>query len=149
MNVGLAKPADLDRIFALEDAFPETDRWTRQMWAGELGWPDRRVVTVGTGELLVGVATFQRLGDVVDLHRIVVAASHRRGGLAGSLLDDGIGWARGVGAERILLEVATDNLPALAFYRAHDFERIAERRDYYGPGRDALVLELSLTKEPL
>lgn len=147
MTVAIAKPVDLDQIIALEDEFPPTDRWTRSMWAGELGWPDRRVVVVRGEGRLVGAATFQQLGDVVDLHRIVVASGHRRGGLARAMLADGVAWARGQGAERMLLEVAHDNEPALGFYHAHGFERIAERRDYYGPGRDAFVLELALTKE--
>ena len=42
--------------------------------------------------------------------------------------------------EPLFLEVAAGNAPALALYAAAGFSEIGRRRDYYGPGRDALVL---------
>ena len=47
-------------------------------------------------------------------------------------------------AEDLLM---SDNAPAVALYLKHGFAVIAERRDYYAPGSDALVLELSLKEE--
>ena len=45
------------------------------------------------------------------------------------------------GAERMMLEVADTNEPALAFYAVSGFAEIARRRDYYGRGVDAVVME--------
>jgi ribosomal protein S18 acetylase RimI-like enzyme len=45
------------------------------------------------------------------------------------------------GAERALLEVRRHNVPALALYEGLGFREIGVRRNYYGPGEDALVLE--------
>jgi ribosomal-protein-alanine N-acetyltransferase len=44
----------------------------------------------------------------------------------------------------MLLEVRPDNEPAVALYRKLGFEPVATRRDYYGPGHHALVLQRSL-----
>ena len=147
MSIRRAQLADLQDILALEAFFGEHERWTRAMWSAEFGWPDRRVIVVREDGCVVGAATFQLIGDVSDLHRIVVHSSHQRRGLATAMLADGIGWARCCGADRVLLEVRADNAPAVALYLKHGFAVIAERRDYYAPGSDALVLELSLKEE--
>jgi ribosomal protein S18 acetylase RimI-like enzyme len=47
------------------------------------------------------------------------------------------------GAERMMLEVADTNEPALAFYAASGFAEIARRRNYYSQGVDAVVMELA------
>jgi len=49
-----------------------------------------------------------------------------------------------VGAHRMLLEVRPDNEPAVALYRRLGFQPVATRRDYYGSGHHALVLQRSL-----
>lgn len=149
MSLRRAKLADLPDILALESYFGEHERWTQAMWTAELGWPDRRVIVVTEDAQVIGAATFQLLGDVADLHRIVVRGSHQRHGLASRMLADGIGWARCSGAERVLLEVRADNVAALALYAKHGFVVISERQDYYAPGSHALVLELPLSKEDL
>jgi len=42
-----------------------------------------------------------------------------------------------------MLEVADTNAPALALYAATGFTEVARRRDYYGRGHDAVVMELA------
>ena len=144
MSVRRAHTSDLAGIMALEVFFGPHERWTHSMWASELAWPDRRVVVVREGDEVLGAATFQLVGEVADLHRIVVGGPYQRGGLASMMLADGISWARTSGATRVLLEVRSDNEAALGLYRKYGFSVIAERVDYYAPGSDALVLELLL-----
>jgi ribosomal protein S18 acetylase RimI-like enzyme len=36
--------------------------------------------------------------------------------------------------------VRADNAAAIALYRAYGFEQLAVRGDYYGPGRDAMIM---------
>jgi len=140
-----ATVADVDAIVRLEDYFEVGERWTQALWADEVTGADRHVGVVRDATGVVAAATFQVVVDVADLHRIVVAPEHRRRGLAGALLADGSDWARRRGADRMLLEVRHTNAPALAFYEASGFTRIAERRDYYAPGAHAVVMERPLT----
>ena len=44
-------------------------------------------------------------------------------------------------ADRMLLEVRTTNDSAIALYKNFDFEIIAERPNYYGPGLSAYLME--------
>ena len=42
------------------------------------------------------------------------------------------------------LEVRADNRPALGLYERFGFSTLGRRRDYYGPGLDALTMRLTL-----
>lgn len=149
MNVDVATPADLPGIMALEAAFDQ--QWSEQSWRDEVEGTGRLVLIARTsprGEAqepeIIGVACFQHVDDVVDLHRIVVASQHRRLGFARVMLVAGLHWAIECGAMRMLLEVDHRNEPAIALYRGYGFREIARRADYYGPGAHALILARAL-----
>lgn len=142
-DISTATHRDLPAIMTLEaDGF--CSGWSGDAWAAEIEGHDRHVVVARLDEEIVGVATFQVVEETADLHRIVVRASIRGRGLGTHLVRNGLAWAQRTGAERMLLEVEHDNEPALALYRSLEFDEIARRRDYYGVGRDALVMERSL-----
>ena len=60
------------------------------------------------------------------------------------LLTEMMSKARTDGATHMLLEVRTDNAPALALYERFGFMRISQRPRYYPDGGDALILRASL-----
>ncbi len=61
----------------------------------------------------------------------------------------GLEWAAATGADRMLLEVRHDNRGAIALYEKFGFTAISHRRDYYGAGADAVVMQASLTPDVL
>lgn len=146
MIISRAQRDDVAGIVALEAvAFPEAERWTTGSWAGEIDALDR-LVLVGrdaSGEV-IAAATFQCIEDVADLHRIMIADTHRGRGYARRLMVAGMQWAAAIGARRILLEVRQDNEVAIRLYRRHDFTPIGTRLDYYGPGVHAVVMAADL-----
>jgi len=145
MIVSRAKADDLAAIMTLEAAGFEHAAWSRDSWAAELTAADRQVLAYrDADDLLVAVATMQLVDDYADLLRVVVAP-HRRGeGIARKLLVASIHMAQARGAVRILLEVEQTNAPALAVYARLGFSPIDVRRDYYGPGLNAIVMELPI-----
>jgi ribosomal-protein-alanine N-acetyltransferase len=56
------------------------------------------------------------------------------------VLDD----ARECAARMTTLEVAEDNRAGRALYERLGFSTVLTRKDYYGPGRSALVLERAI-----
>ena len=69
----------------------------------------------------------------------------RRGGGIGRLLVEAvIGEARGTWARTMFLEVRAGNVAARRLYRLLGFRDLGVRRGYYGPGQDAIVMELRL-----
>jgi len=140
-----ATPGDALGIATLEKELFGVGGWSLSSVRSELGGMDRFAV-VATGQVhLLGYATTMRSGDVVDLHRIGVHPAHQRKGLACSLLTAVIDEARAHGADRMLLEVSSRNLAALALYTKNGFVEIDTRRRYYGDD-DALVLVRTLTE---
>lgn len=139
-----AEDGDLAALVELErEAFGRA-AWSADTLRGELALVDRTVLVDERGSGPSGYVDVGVVGDVADLHRVVVGAAHRRRGVASRLVLAACAAAVDRGATRMLLEVGDDNTPALALYAAHGFGRIARRRGYYGPGRDALVMEASL-----
>lgn len=144
-----ATTGDLPVLLALEEQAFGSDAWGEVALREELAHPGRAVLVAEADAVVAGYVDVGVVADVADLHRVVVAASHRRRGLASRLLAAGRAAARERGAERMLLEVAADNTAALALYAAHGFEPISRRRGYYAGGRDALVLQVGLAGEPV
>ena len=134
---------DADAIVAIErEAFGD-DAWSDTLVDLELTAPGRVVVAAEQDDALVGYASAAVIADVADLTRIAVMPNARRTGIARTLLDSLRVEAAERGAERMMLEVADTNEPALGFYAASGFTEIARRRNYYGRGIDAVVMELA------
>lgn len=146
MIVSVATEADLDALLRLEETgFEPGERWNESSWAAEVDREDRLVLVSREAGEVEAVACFSVLDDTAELLRVVVRTDRCGRGVARRLLGVGKEWAEAAGADRILLEVRHDNDAALALYGASGFEPIARRRDYYGPGRDALVMECPLS----
>ena len=137
-----ARLDDLPAILRLEaEGFGPEERWSERSWSGEL-LGEGRTVLIARGAQPAGVITLSTVGEVADLHRVVVAPAYRRQGLALRLVRAGLLAVRHLGARVVMLEVEYTNLGAVALYQQLGFEQVRVRRDYYGTGRDALILRL-------
>lgn len=106
------------------------------------------VAVSGSPKTAVGFIIGQLAADQAEIISVGVAPEWQRFGL-GRMLVEGLARASRRGdAERLFLEVADDNVAALAMYRSLGFKDIARRRGYYqrsgAPAVDALVLSLAL-----
>lgn len=92
-----------------------------------------------------GYAGFWYDGDDAEIMTIGVGKQFQRRGIAASLMEALIARAREQGAQRMLLEVRIDNIPALALYERFGFARMGLRKRYYQPeGIDAYTMSLDL-----
>ncbi|MGI3781716.1 MAG: GNAT family N-acetyltransferase [Janthinobacterium lividum] len=138
-------PARLDDLAAVlrleEEGFPAEERWSERSWSGEL-LGQGRTVLIARGAQPAGVLALSTVGELADLHRVVVAPAYRRQGLALRMVRAGLLAVRHLGARAVMLEVEWTNVGAIALYQRLGFEQLRVRRDYYGPGQDALILKL-------
>lgn len=82
-------------------------------------------------------------GEAEILTLAVVPAARRRG--AGrALVEAAAGLAEGLEADALFLEVAHDNVAALALYAGAGFSRVGLRKGYYASGADAVVMRRTL-----
>ena len=138
-----ATPEDVGAIADIEREVFEADAWSSSLVDLELVAPGRVVVVAEHEDAVIGYASAAVIADVADLTRIAVLWADRREGVGTELLSALVATAAERGAERMMLEVATTNGPALAFYTVSGFAEVARRRDYYGRGVDAVVMELA------
>lgn len=134
---------DLAALVVVEASCFGPEAWSERILASELSAARLLLVAEREGAV-VGYVDVSLAVDVADLLRVAVLPEHRRRGLADALLVEAHAVAAAEGAERILLEVADQNVAALGLYRRSGYDEISRRRRYYRDGSDALVLEKSL-----
>jgi [ribosomal protein S18]-alanine N-acetyltransferase len=141
-----AVESDLGAIQTLDAEIFGPDAWGALAWQGE--WdraPDTRHLVVAVeADRVVGFAVLSAVADVADLHRVAVTSDRRRRGIGADLVETVATEARRRGCERMLLEVEATNASAIALYVRLGFVEIARREAYYGPDRDALVMQRRL-----
>lgn len=137
-------PTDLPALTELERAAFGADAWSVDAIDAELSGDGRRSLVAEDADGVVGYAVTRSAGDVVDLHRVVVADRGRRQGVASRLV---LGLTDLAPGSRMLLEVSARNQAAVALYRRLGFVEIDRRRAYYRDGSDALVMQRDLAQE--
>ena len=138
---------DLSRIVEIEKlAFPTP--WSLSAFRREMTLPFSRltvaIVDDDHTDSPAGFLCRWLVADECHVLNIAVHPEHRRFGLGAELLSATISEAREKSADLVTLEVRRSNLAARCLYRKFDFEERRLRRHYYGPGEDAIVMELQL-----
>ncbi len=142
-----ANDRDLLRIVEIEQlAFPTP--WSLGAFRRELTLPFSRLTVAVSGNDRhgppEGFLCRWLVADECHVLNVAVHPDHRRFGLGAKLLASAISEAREKGADLVTLEVRRSNLAARCLYRKFEFEERRLRRHYYGPGEDAIVMELRL-----
>ena len=82
--------------------------------------------------------------DECNIGNIVTHKDYRGRGFATEILGILLDILKKNGVAKVFLEVEHDNVPAIALYEKHGFTRYGQRRDYYGPGKDAVLMTKAL-----
>ena len=133
----------LPAVFELEQRLFSGEEWTLEQFESELELvPESRMYWVAKLDgVVVGYFGLIMIDDFADVGTIAVVPEIRRQGIASRMIELMLTEARRRGMKRMLLEVRTTNEPAIALYKGFDFEIIAERPNYYGPGLSAFLME--------
>ena len=93
---------------------------------------------------VVGYVGAEIVLDECNIGNIVTHKDYRGRGFANEILTILLNILKRNGIAKVFLEVEHDNVPALALYEKHGFVRYGQRRDYYGPGKDAVLMTKEL-----
>ena len=110
----------------------------------------RGFVILGEDERLAGYVMFLVAGGLADMLSIGTAPGARRRGFASRLLRESLRRLANDPVDRVMLEVAVDNLAAKALYTGLGFREVGRREGYYRrrDGRvDAIVMSRQLHDE--
>ncbi len=131
-------PDDLASLHA--QCFDDAPRpWSAREFHDLLALPHSFLLTRPQGFLLGRV-----IADEAELLTLAVAPAARRQGVARDLTADFAATSQRRGAAAAFLEVAADNTAARALYDTLGWQDAGVRRNYYRPGRDAVVMRLDL-----
>ena len=154
-NVREATVRDLPRILEIERlAFAQP--WSLDSFKRELMLPFSRIVVAaagaetfetseaGTRSKLAGFLCRWLVADECHILNVAVHPELRRGGIAMALMAEAIDEAKAKNIRLVTLEVRRSNVAARSLYRKLSFAERRLRTNYYGPGEDAIVMELHL-----
>lgn len=136
---------DVAQVAKVEEAiFGGLETWTEGMFLEEFSHEDRIWWVAHDQEKIVGYAGAQLIDNDVQLLDVGITASHRNQGLAKRLIARVTYDAMMLGATTSSLEVNEANTAALELYKALGYETVGKRKNYYGTGKNALIMQVKL-----
>lgn len=81
----------------------------------------------------------------VQVFTLAVITEFRGQGIARTILREIMAWSESKQVTTMTLEARLKNAEAIALYESEGFTTIAERRDYYAPGVDAVVMKREMS----
>ena len=146
-TIGDATPFSAPLISALAE-IASGDAWSVDVVAKFLALPGSFGLIAQEVSQPLGFLLAQMAADEAEIVNIAVAPPARRRGIGAALVAEAAARARKGGAQKMFLEVASDNIAARALYERQGFIQAGMRPDYYHRGAvsnmDALILRLDL-----
>jgi ribosomal protein S18 acetylase RimI-like enzyme len=141
-----AQPLDIADLTALEASAFGTDRLSRRSIATLIARPSAAILVACRDGALAGYALVltRRGSRAARLYSIAVAPEAAGGGIGARLLAAAEAEAIARGAQRLRLEVRSDNTAAIRLYETRGYTPIGRREDYYEDGATALRYERNL-----
>jgi [ribosomal protein S18]-alanine N-acetyltransferase len=144
-----ANSRDIAQIAAIERlSFDQP--WSVESFSHELSLPfSRTIVSLGSDRPEAPISGYLcrwLVADECHILSLAVAPRFRRRGIGEVLMGEIIAEAALKGVIILTLEVRRSNLPARNLYRKLNFIERRVRKNYYGPGEDAIVMERRLKR---
>jgi ribosomal-protein-alanine N-acetyltransferase len=139
---------DIPTLVLLDKEYFPYSPWSPAQFKEEFaGIPSTRFfeLAISDNEIVGYVGVFAPGdGAVADLLTVTVVNGFRRQGIAKKLISDIESYCQTKGSSAIMLEVAVDNTDAISLYENLGYLQISTRSNYYGSGKDALVMQKEL-----
>lgn len=141
----------LQAVANIETLVQPEDPWTEQTLAEMLAQDSTHIMIVYKPEgkadnnKVIGYCLYQVIFEQAEILRIGTHPDYQRQGIASQLFATLNNELINNKVESLLLEVRTDNAPALALYERQGFVVIHKRKSYYQlphrPAIDALIMQ--------
>ena len=143
----VATAFDLPVFVSLDKELFPYSPWSASQYKEEFSAPTRHfVVAVDDEQSIIGYAgVFAPGAAEADVLTVGVVPNHRGKGVARQLMELLTNWAHNQGSTAMMLEVKVDNAEAIGLYESLGYSKLNTRKDFFGPGLDALVMRLELS----
>ena len=143
----VATAFDLPVFVSLDKELFPYSPWSASQYKEEFSAPTRHfVVALDDEQSIIGYAgVFAPGAAEADVLTVGVVPNHRGQGIARQLMALITDWAHQQGSTAMMLEVKVDNVEAIGLYESLGYSKLNTRKDYFGPGLNALVMRLELS----
>jgi ribosomal-protein-alanine N-acetyltransferase len=146
LSIRDANSRDIPKILEVE-RLSFSQPWSADSFSRELSLPFSRII-IGTVEAgrenrFAGFLCRWLVADECHILNIAVHPNFRRSGVAVTLISEAINEVKAKKAAVITLEVRRSNVAARSLYRKLLFQERRVRKNYYGAGEDAIIMERS------
>lgn len=139
MEILFAEKNDIQQIAEIEKRYIEC-AWSEDMLNDAYDNPRYFFLKATKNNQILGYISLELITPDANICNIAVTEKARAKGIGSMLVTQALNFLKQQGIERVLLEVAKDNLAALSLYEKAGFKNIAVRPFYYGKN-SALVME--------
>lgn len=153
MNYRLFQPEDFAALYSIEEVcFLPPHQFSRGYMRQLIRQSDAATWIAEEGNRMVGFGLVQwtqdEVGVLAYVQTLEVLPEVRGRGVGGELLRRLEGSVRAAEARFIWLHVDAENRSAIRVYEKHAYQEQGKERDYYGPGKAALVYAKKLSLPP-
>ena len=116
--------------------------WTAELLKSQMKDAQHEfIVALSPDDTVLGYVGMMYVLDEGYISNVAVSPDCRRQGIADKLIDHLCALCRDHALSFVTLEVRAGNVPAIALYEKHGFERVGLRKAYYErPREDALIM---------
>ncbi len=144
MKIRLAVPADAAFLAEIEAHQPMAAGWGLDGLQAEIFQSYAQIWCAEKEGQIIAFLALRAVGDFAEILNVAVSPKVVRQGIGFALISHALQQVRLQGVRHFTLEVAQDNAPACGLYTKVGFEPLSRRKDFYAPGRDALVMGLTV-----
>lgn len=135
-----ASPHHAAALAEIEAQQPLAAGWKKQGFESELAQACAHIYCACKNEQLTGFLALRSAGGFAEILNVAVGVCFARQGVATALLTHALLRLKEQQVQRVTLEVFQSNTPALALYQKAGFTVLAERKDFYGQGKNAFIM---------
>lgn len=128
---------DIDVLVEIEKNFPNP--WPLQAFFIEFEGEYNKTIALEVDDKLVAYMFYSEYLDEININHFAVIKEHRKKGYASILMNELINNLKK--KQIIYLEVNTSNEAAIKLYEKFGLKIISTRKNYYGQGEDAYIMQ--------
>lgn len=127
---------DIDVLLNFEKNFPNP--WSKKAFEIEFDGKFNKTLALEIDGILMAYIFYSEYLDEVNINHFATNPSYRQKGYASKILDKLI---EAMSKQLLYLEVNTSNIKAINLYKKYGLEIIGTRKNYYGEGQDAYIMQ--------
>ena len=137
-------PIFYDELFMIEDsALMQSDKMSKASFMAEFDEKSRKYFVAKDGSTPIGYIGLFDCVDSMEIISFAVKKECQNKGIGTKLLQKATQFATLNKKDALCLEVNSNNLNAIKFYKKNGFETLSTRKNYYKDA-DALVMQKNL-----